>query len=131
MNDLKITKSTTNQEFKKNSFIYEFMSSLRQKINETQTLGSSLYLPYFHVISENKDLTFKPTIFDSNIIMLQNEYRQENENSSFIADFSYLKGYQSKISGNDYSNRNSISHLFSKFDHRSFPPIFTQKINCI
>ena len=34
MNDLKITKSTTNQEFKKNSFIYEFMSSLRQKIND-------------------------------------------------------------------------------------------------
>ena len=29
---------------------------------------------------------------------------------------SYLKGYQSKISGNNYSNRNSISHLFSKFD---------------
>ena len=34
MNDLKLTKSTTNQEFKKNSFIYEFMSSLRQKIND-------------------------------------------------------------------------------------------------
>ena len=48
--------------------------------------------------------------------MIQNEYRQENENSSFIADFSYLNGYQSKISGNNYDNRNSISHLFSKFD---------------
>ena len=48
--------------------------------------------------------------------MFQNEYRQENKNSSFIADFSYIKGYQSKISGNDYDNRNSISHLFSKFD---------------
>ena len=48
--------------------------------------------------------------------MLQNEYRQENENSSFIVDFSHIKGYQSKLSGNNYSNRNSISHLFSKFD---------------
>ena len=48
--------------------------------------------------------------------MLQNEYRQKNKNSSFIADFSYIKGYQSAISGNNYSNRNSISHLFAKFD---------------
>ena len=48
--------------------------------------------------------------------MLQNEYRQENRNSSLIADFSYVKGYQSKKSGENYSNRNSISHIFSKFD---------------
>ena len=48
--------------------------------------------------------------------MFQNEYRQENKNSSFIADFSYIKGYQSKVSGSTYSNRNSISHLFSKYD---------------
>ena len=54
-------------------------------------------MPYFHVISENKDLTIKPTIFDNRIYMFQNEYRQENKNSSFIADFSYIKGYQSKI----------------------------------
>ena len=44
--------------------------------------------------------------------MFQNEYRQENENSSFIADFSYTKGYKSNLS----ENRNRISHLFSKFD---------------
>ena len=49
------------------------------------------------------------TFFDKDAKMLQNEYRQEGEKSSFIADFSYIKGYQSKISGNDYSNRNSIS----------------------
>ena len=29
--------------------------------------------------------------------MFQNEYRQENKHSSFIADFSYTKGYQSKL----------------------------------
>ena len=38
----------------------------------------------------------KPTIFDNRVYMFQNEYRQENEKSSFIADFSYTKGYQSK-----------------------------------
>ena len=89
---------------------------LQPRLNNSNVLGSSLNLPYFNVISDNKDITFKPTIFDDRIYMFQNEYRQENKNSSFIADFSYLKGYQSKISGNDYSNRNSISHLFSKFN---------------
>ena len=34
MNNIKITKNVTGQSFKKNSFIYEFMSSMRQKIND-------------------------------------------------------------------------------------------------
>ncbi len=89
---------------------------LQPRLNNSNVLGSSIHIPYFHTISDNKDLTFKPTIFDNRIYMFQNEYRQENKHSSFIADFSYVKGYQSKISGNNYSNRNSISHLFSKFD---------------
>ena len=85
---------------------------LQPRLNNSNILGSSINIPYFHVLSENKDLTLKPTIFDSEIYMFQNEYRQENENSSFIADFSYTKGYKSNLS----ENRNSISHLFSKFD---------------
>ena len=34
MNDLKIAKSTTVAGFKRNSFIYDFMSSMRQKVND-------------------------------------------------------------------------------------------------
>ena len=34
MKKIKIVKSTTQTGFKKNSFIYEFMSSMRQKIND-------------------------------------------------------------------------------------------------
>ena len=34
MNDLKTTKNITGQNFKKNSFIYSFMSSLRQKVSD-------------------------------------------------------------------------------------------------
>ena len=34
MEELKIAKETTEAGFKKNSFIYEFMSSMRQKIND-------------------------------------------------------------------------------------------------
>ena len=34
MNNIKITKNITGDNFKKNSFIYDFMSSMRQKIND-------------------------------------------------------------------------------------------------
>ena len=34
MNQIKISKEFTGKKFKKNSFIYDFMSSLRQKVND-------------------------------------------------------------------------------------------------
>lgn len=34
MNDLEITKSTTTVDYQKTSFIYNFLSSMRQKIND-------------------------------------------------------------------------------------------------
>ncbi|MDA9733050.1 hypothetical protein N9U63_00195 [Candidatus Pelagibacter sp.] len=86
---------------------------LRPQLNRSKILGTSFYLPYYHVISDNKDYTFKPQIFDSEIEMFQNEYRQVNKNSKFIADFGITKGYQSSITG---SKRNTIGHFFSKFD---------------
>ena len=85
---------------------------LQPRLNNSNILGTSINLPYYHVISHDRDYTFKPTIFDNRVYMFQNEYRQENENSSFIADFGYTKGYKSKLS----NNRNSMSHLFSKLD---------------
>lgn len=81
-------------------------------INNSNILGSSLQIPYFHVISDNKDLTFKPTIFDKSIFMFQNEYRQQNKRSFFIADFNITDGYKSKKEG----EKNTLTHLFSKFE---------------
>ena len=34
MNNIKIVKDTTSKNFSKNSFIYDFMSSMRQKLND-------------------------------------------------------------------------------------------------
>jgi len=34
MEDIKIAKETTGSTYRGNSFIYEFMSSMRQKIND-------------------------------------------------------------------------------------------------
>ena len=81
-------------------------------INNSNVLGSSIQIPYFQILSDNKDFTFKPTIFDKDIFMLQNEYRQKNKNSFFIADFNIVDGYQSKKS----NEKNTLSHLFSKYE---------------
>ena len=85
---------------------------LKPSLNNSNVLGSSLNLPYYHVISQNKDFTFRPTIFDSDIKMFQNEFRVENMNSSAIVDFAYVDGYQSSLS----NKKNSLSHIFAKFD---------------
>ena len=87
---------------------------LQPQFNNSDTLGSSLYLPYYKVISDNKDYTFKPTIFeDGNKYILQSEYRQENKNSSFITDFALTRGYRAhRLLDNQ---KNSITHFFMKY----------------
>ena len=79
---------------------------LRPQINKSNVLGSSITLPYFKVISENKDYTFSPTWFDDDIYSLQNEFRQANNNSNFLADFGFVNGYKN----------NNRSHLFVNYD---------------
>ena len=99
---------------------------LRPQLNNSEILGSSLYLPYFYVISDSKDFTFKPTIFENDIYMFQNEYRSEKKNSSLITDFSLTTGYKSSIS----DKKNSISHLFSKYElDLNFPKYEKSNIN--
>jgi len=85
---------------------------LQPRLNNSNTLGSSINIPYYHVIADNKDLTVRPTIFDKDIKMFQNEYRQVNENSSLSLDFAYIDNYKSSLS----NKKNSISHLFAQFD---------------
>ena len=85
---------------------------LKPRLNNSSILGSSVSLPYYYVISDNKDYTLRPTIFDSNVKMFQNEYRQKNKNSSLIIDLGHTDGYKSSLS----TKRNSISHLFANFE---------------
>ena len=75
---------------------------LMPRFESSSSLGDSFSVPYFKVISENKDLTFSPKIFGDNEVLVQNEYRQENKNSSHISDIS-LKRIES----------NSKTHFFS------------------
>ena len=84
---------------------------LKPILNESEILGSSLQLPYFKILSTDRDITFRPNIFNNNIFMLQNEYREKTENSTLIADFAFTNGYKSSLS----NKKKSISHLFAKY----------------
>ena len=75
---------------------------LMPKFESSSSLGDSISLPYFKVISDSKDFTFTPKIFNESEGLFQNEYRQENKNSSHITDLSIKKG-----------KNESKSHFFS------------------
>ncbi|MDC1272357.1 organic solvent tolerance protein [Pelagibacteraceae bacterium] len=85
---------------------------LQPEINDSNVLGSSLTLPYFKVISENKDLTLTPIWFDTDTLMSSLEYRQENKNSNFLSDFAFVNNYQSYTT----KKKNNLSHLFLKYN---------------
>ena len=80
---------------------------LAPKFGNSKNIGSSINIPYYHVISDNKDFTFKPTLFFNDEIVLQNEYRQINKSNEHLVDFS--------ISPNNYLSSNSSTkmHFFS------------------
>jgi LPS-assembly protein len=95
---------------------------LQPFLNKSNLLGSSLQMPYYKVLSDNRDLTFKPTFFKNKTTILQTEFRQINKNSSITADFGHTRGYDSKIN----SNKKNISHLFAKFYHDFSYPGYTK-----
>ena len=85
---------------------------IKAATDNSKLTGQSIYLPYFHVISENKDLTIKPYIFGNKKIVLQNEFRYKNSNSISIADFSYSKGHHSYWDTESYKSSTTKTHLF-------------------
>ena len=82
---------------------------LTPQIGESQTLGSSAYIPYFYVISDKVDLTFKPRIFTDNKFSVQTEYRRVSKKINHIFDVSLTQGHDS--SENDKND--ARSHFFS------------------
>ena len=76
---------------------------LTPQVIDSSSLGLSFKVPYYKVISDNKDLTFSPRIFSESEGLFQNEYRQVNKNSKHIADFS-LKSKDSTSKTHFFSN---------------------------
>ncbi len=85
---------------------------LKPVLNNSNVLGSSLTIPYYHVISDSSDITTTPTIFDNSAKLLQNEFRKVNKNYNFITNFGHARGYNSKL----LNKKKNISYFFSKLD---------------
>jgi len=75
------------------------------KAINSKKLGSSLTVPYFNVISESSDLTYKPRFFSSDEILLQTEYRKVTKNSSHIFDVS--------LNNDESISKDTKTHFFS------------------
>ena len=73
-------------------------------INNSKSLGSSLQIPYYNVLSDNKDFTISPRFFFNDKFLVQSEYRQVNSASNFEVDQSI-----------NTSNHGSNSHLFAEY----------------
>ena len=68
--------------------------------SSSDSLGRSINIPYFHVLSDSKDMTLNPRIYSENDnFILQSEYRQAFENSDLIADLSF-----------NYNDKNTSTH---------------------
>ena len=75
---------------------------LMPSIATSANSGSSIKVPYFNAIADNKDLTISPRIYFNNDILIQNEYRQVEKNLNHVSDFSIKK-----------LDNTSKSHFFS------------------
>ena len=69
----------------------------------SKSLGSYLNIPYYKVISGNKDLTFKPRFYLNNKILAQTEYRQIGKDYTNNLDIGLLS-----------DNSSNKTHFFSK-----------------
>ena len=85
---------------------------LPPSFSDTKNLGSSIKVPYYWAINEDKDLTLTTKLYTSEHPLYLGEYRQVFEKSNLIFDFGFTEGYkktkEKKVAGNK-------SHFFSKF----------------
>jgi len=77
---------------------------LMPRFIDSSALGASLNLPYFKVVSDNKDLTFKPRLYSDQKILAQTEYRVINADTKNTLDFSFLSN----------PNGTNENHFFSE-----------------
>ena len=74
-----------------------------------------LSIPYFHAISENKDMTLTPRFYSNDKLLVQTEYRVANRNSDIISDVSILKDQDTKTNNHIFYNLNKKIN-FEKFN---------------
>jgi len=70
----------------------------------SNTTGSAFTLPYFHIFSNNRDLTFSPRLYAHNKILAQSEYREVNAKSRHTIDLSILSEKDNSSKTHFFSN---------------------------
>ena len=80
---------------------------LMPSIVNSNNFGAHVAIPYFKVLSDNKDFTFKPRLYSDNSALLNTEYRVVTRNSKHIMDTSI----KNKMAGKNSDN--TKTHFFS------------------
>ena len=72
----------------------------------SENLGRWIHIPYFKVISDDRDITFNPRIYLEDKLLLQSEYRRAMKNETMLtSDFSI-----------NHDGDNRSSHFFANID---------------
>jgi LPS-assembly protein len=79
---------------------------LMPTFQDSNSLGASLNVPYYMVISESKDFTLKPRFYKNEKVLIQSEFRSITPKNNNILDFSFVTEKNNKAP--------SKSHFFSK-----------------
>ena len=83
---------------------------LSPSFGSSQNTGSSISTPYFYLISDDKDLTIKPQLFNNDKFLLQNEYRQKTKKTLSLVDFGFVNGHNSSVD----DKGGTRTHIFTK-----------------
>ena len=86
---------------------------LMPTLNNSPNADSFISVPYYSVISQNKDMTFTPRFYPEDKFLIQTEYRQENKSSSHFSDLSLL-------GEKDQSSKSHFFYRYNKFLNFSY-----------
>jgi len=92
---------------------------LTPSFNNSSNKKSFLSIPYFYVISDNKDATFNPRFYDNEQFLIQTELRQANKNSNHTTDFSFKIDDDKKLKSHlfyDYNKQFIMDNYYNNFN---------------
>ena len=85
---------------------------LTPAFNDNANTGPGIQLPYYWVVSDDKDFTFTPKMYAQEKLLLLTEYRQDFKKSKLIVDTGYTQGFKKE---GPKKSKGSRSHFFSNF----------------
>ena len=65
---------------------------LTPSYSSSDSLGTSINVPYFKTLGKDKDVTFNPRFYADKSFLMQSQYRQALKNSNVMSDLSFLIG---------------------------------------